>query len=116
MKRLIAGLIAAGLGSACASTGPVPTERLAASEASYRGAQEAGAAGAPQARLSLKLAEEEIARARQLIAEKKNEEAGRVLDLAKADAELAVGLAREAHAEAEAQQALEQIKALKAAP
>ena len=115
MKRFITALFAAALGSACAGAGPVPTDRMAAAEASYRGAQEAGADGAPQARLALKLAQDEIAQAKQLIAQQKNGDAARVLEQAKADAELAVGLAREAKAEQEAHQAVEQIRLLQSA-
>jgi hypothetical protein len=112
MNRFIAALLASALGAACATAGPVPNDRLAASEASVRGAQEAGAGKTPQAQLHLKLAADEIAQAKQLISEKKNDEAGRALDCAKADAELAVGLAREAQARADAKQAVEQITLL----
>ena len=115
MNRFIAALFAAALGSACAAVAPVPTDKLAASEASYRGAQEAGADSAPQSKLALKLAQDGIERARQLIAQQRNVEAAHALDRARADAELAVGLAREAKAEQEAQQALDQIKALQSA-
>ena len=110
--KLITALFAAAIGSACAAGSPVPHERLAASEASYRGAQEAGADSAPQAKLALKLAEEEIAQAKQLIAQSKNDEAAQMLDRAKADAELSVGLAREAKAKIEAQAAVDQVKVL----
>ena len=116
MKRLIGSLFAAAIGSACASAAPVPHDRLAASEASYRGAEEAGADSAPQAKLALKLAQDEIGQAKLLIAANKNEEAARTLDQARADAELAVGLAHEARAELEAQKALEQIKVLQSNP
>lgn len=115
MNRLIAALFAAALASACAAALPVPNARLAASEASYRGAQEAGADGAPQAKLALKLAQDEIVKGKQLMAQEKNGAAARVLDQAKADAELAIGLARQAKAEWEAEQSLEQIKALQSA-
>lgn len=115
MNRFIAALSAAALGAACAAAAPVPTDKLAASEASYRGAQEAGADSAPQSKLALKLAQDEIEQAKQLIALKRNVEAARVLDRARADAELAVGLAREAKAEQEAQQALDQVKVMQSA-
>jgi len=116
MKRFGAAIFAAAVGTACATAAPVPHDRLSASEASYRGAQEAGADAAPQAKLHLKLAEEEIGRAKALIAQQKNEEAARLLDRAKADAELAVGLAREAQARADAQMAAEQVKTLQTSP
>jgi hypothetical protein len=114
MSRFIArSLLTAAACVACAAA-PIPNDRLAGTEASYRGAQEAGADSVPQAKLHLKFAEEGITRARKLIAEQRNDEAVQALDQARADAELAVGLARESQAEWEAQQAAEQIKALRA--
>jgi hypothetical protein len=88
---------------------------MVAAQASYRGAQEAGAEGNPKARLHLKLAEEEMEQARKLIEQKKNGDAALALNQAKADAELAIGLAREAKVEAEAQEAVARVKALQAA-
>jgi hypothetical protein len=112
MKRFITALFVTAFGAACATAGPIPTDRLAASQASFRGAQEAGADSTPQAKLHLKLAADEIDQAKQLMAAQKNDEAGWALDCARADAELAVGLSREAQAQLEAAQAVEQIKAL----
>ena len=116
MSRFIARTaFAAAFCVACASA-PIPNDRLAATEASYRGAQEAGADSVPRAKLHLKYAEEGIAEARKLIAARRNDEAGWVLDNARADAELAVGLTRESQTELAAQQAADQIKALRANP
>jgi len=83
-----------------------------ASVAAARSAREVGAESAPQAALHLKLADEEIARAKALIKDGDNERAEYTLVRAKADAELALSLAKEATANAEAQQAADQIKAL----
>jgi hypothetical protein len=116
MTPLIARSVLAAAAFAGCAIAPIPNDRLAGTEASYRGAQEAGADAVPQAKLHLKYAEEGIAQARKLIADNKNDEAGQVLDQARADAELAVGLARESQAEAEAQQAVKQIQALRANP
>jgi uncharacterized protein DUF4398 len=113
MSRVIVRIVLAAAACAACAVAPVPNDRLASTEASYRGAQEAGADSVPQAKLHLKFAEEGIAQARKLIAEQRNAEAVQALDMAKADAELAVGLARESQAEWEAQQAAEQIKALR---
>jgi hypothetical protein len=116
MSRFIVRSVVAAAACAACAIAPVPNDRLARTEASYRGAQEAGADKVPQAKLHLKFAEEGIVQARKLIAEQKNDEAAQVLDRARADAELAVGLAREAQAEWQAQQAAEQITALRANP
>ena len=113
MTRFI--VVAFVAGAACAIA-PIPADRLAATEASYRGAQEAGADSVPQAKLHLKFASDGIVEGRRLISAQNNDEAVHVLDRARADAELAVGLTREAQAEWEAQQAGEQARTLHANP
>lgn len=102
-------------GAACATATPGLNERLAASEASARGAREAGAENEPQAKLHLKMAQDQIALARKLQADKP-EEAARLLERAKADAELAVGLTRAGQAQHEAQATLAQIQTLQSNP
>jgi hypothetical protein len=92
---------------------PPPTERVAASEAAVRGAREVGAPSVPNAALHLKLAEEQIAKAKAAMQEDENEEADRLLMRAQADAELALALARESQAKAEAQVALDQVSKLR---
>jgi Flp pilus assembly secretin CpaC len=117
MTRIIArSVFAAALCGACATVAPLPNNRLAATEASYRGAQEAGADSVPRAKLYLKYSDEEIILARKLMSEQKAAEAGQVLDRARADAELSLGLTRAAQAESEAQHAADQIKTLRASP
>jgi hypothetical protein len=93
---------------------PPPTEKLAASEAAIRGASEVGAEKVPQAALHLKLAQEQIAAAKALIADEENERAELVLMRAQADAELALALARESSAQADAQATIDQVKKLRA--
>jgi len=83
------------LGLGCAST-PAPTEQLASAEASVRAARELGAARVPRAKLHLNLAQNQVTRARQLSSDGDNERASVVLTRARADAELAVALTREA--------------------
>ena len=90
----------------------VPTERMVSSEAALRGAQEVGAQNVPQAALHLRLAEEQITKAKALINDGDNERADYVLLRAKADAELALALAKEANAKADAQRALDQVKSM----
>src|SRR5262249_18072178 len=105
-NKLLAVAFVALLG--CAST-PAPTERMATAEASIRGAQEVGATGEPQAALHLRLAQEQLAKAKGLIASGDNEAADRMLLRARADGELALALARANAAQVAAQQSLEQI-------
>ena len=96
----------------CAAA-PVPAERLASAEAALRGAAEVGAEGAPQAALHLKLARDQIAQAKGLDASGDTARAALVLYRAEADAELALVLAREGAARAEANAVLAQVQALR---
>jgi hypothetical protein len=114
MKRVITRMVPACLVAvvtACA-TPSVYSDRLAKSEASCRGAQEAGADDVPFARLHLKMAQDETDAAKKLEADGRDEEASRMLENARADAELAIGLAQQSHAEGLAQQAQAQVDAL----
>jgi hypothetical protein len=102
----------ASLLMACASY-PAPTDRIVSAEASIRGAQEVGANAIPAAALSVKLAQEEVQKAKQLMQDGDNRRAELLLLRAQADAELALAQARESQAKAEAAQALEQAKGLR---
>jgi hypothetical protein len=114
-KILMCGALAAAICASCASV-PVPNDQKAASEASFRGAQEAGADNGPQAKLALQLSADELSQAKAAMAAGDN---GRARDLfvrARLDAELAVGLAREGQAEGAAQNEAAQLAALQATP
>lgn len=93
----------------CASY-PAPTERLASSMAAVRGAQELGAAQVPQAALALKLAQEEVAKAKALMDSGENESADYMTQRASNDAELAIALTRENTARLRAGQAAEKAQ------
>lgn len=114
MKTFTALFVLSPLSAALVACGgyPLPTERMVASEAALRSAQEVGAQNVPQAALHLRLAEEQIQKAKSLINDGDNERADYVLLRAKADAELALALAKEANAKADAQRALDQVKSL----
>lgn len=102
-------LAAVGCGSV-----PPPTERIASAEAALRGASEVGASQVPRAALHLKLAEEQIDKAKRYIQDGYNQRAELALRRAQADAELALALAREQHItekQQAAQQNLDQLKA-----
>ena len=100
---LLLGVV--GCGSA-----QVPAERMAASEASIRAADEVGAKNVPTAALHLQFAKEQVEQAKQLIASNDNERARWVLLRAEADAELALVLAREQTMRDSAQKALQQVQ------
>jgi Domain of unknown function (DUF4398) len=99
------------LGAGCASA-PVPSDRVAASEASIRAAEEVGAQRVPAAALHLQLAREQADAARELIRQHQNERARYMLLRAEADAELALSMARGQAMQADAQRALDQVHGL----
>jgi len=107
MRKMIPVLIASSA-LACGASYPAPTQRMADAQSAERSARELGAQRQPKAELHLKLAQEQIAAASRLINDGDNERATFVLARAKADAELAVALAREENARAEAQRAVDQ--------
>ena len=111
LRMILIGLAAA---SAVACGGAaVPQESLTAAQASVKGAEVGGANEDPKAQLHLKLANEQIEKAKKLIDDGDNEEAARTLDRAQADAELALALAKEVKAQAEAGEASEQVGKLR---
>ena len=91
--------------AACASA-PLPTERVTSIKAAMRSADELGANKTPQAALLLRLSQEELAQADALLKEGDEEGAERYLKRSKVDAELAIVLARQGEAQAEAEEAL----------
>jgi hypothetical protein len=106
--KLIASVATLATMAGCASY-PIPVQHMADAEGAARSANDVGAGQNPQATLHLKMANEELAQAKQLVADGDNEKADSVLVRAKADGELALGEARESQAQAAAQQALSQI-------
>jgi hypothetical protein len=109
------GVFAVVVAAAIAGCGsfPRPEARVASSEGSIRGAEEAGAKNVPEAALHLKLAQEERDKAMALIKDGENERAEYMLMRAESDAELANALAREAYAKRDAQHANDQLEATK---
>jgi predicted small lipoprotein YifL len=98
---------------ACGSSLPPPSDKLANAEAAARSARELGAERVPNASLHLKLATEQIERAKALMKDSDNKRADFVLQRANADAELSVMLAKEATAKTEADQATATVNKLK---
>ena len=110
-QKLILSLAVIGMTS-CATV-QIPPDRLEGSESSIRGAEEMGAASVPAARLHVQLAKDQTAMAKKMAADG-DERAVLVLARAEADAELALGLAREVTVHAEALRAAEDLKAVRA--
>jgi PBP1b-binding outer membrane lipoprotein LpoB len=112
MRHVLGFVLSAVFVVGCGSY-PAPTERVASAEAAIRGAQEVGANSVPQAALSVKLAQEEVQKAKQLMQDGDNRRAELILMRAQADAELSLAQAREAQAKAEAHHAVDQVKSLR---
>ncbi len=108
-------LLLAALAFAGCATLQLPADRLQSSEASIRSAEELGANSVPAARLHLQYAKDETAAAKKL-AEEGDERALLMLAKADADAELALGLAREVSVHSDALRAAEDLKAVRARP
>lgn len=108
MAALGACTIVIGCGGAA-----VPQARMTSSAASIRAAEEVGAKSSPQAALHLRLAKEQRQRALEMIRNRDNKEAARMLTRAESDAELALALAREAGVRAEANKTLEEVRVLR---
>ncbi|MDP9002998.1 MAG: DUF4398 domain-containing protein [Myxococcota bacterium] len=107
-KKLALILLAAPVAWACGASMPEPKQPMADAESASRSAREVGADTQPAAKLHMRLADEEIANAKTLIASGDNERATYVLLRARSDAELALALAREQNALVEKQKAVEQ--------
>lgn len=114
MRSLMIALVAvAPFAAACGASFPAPTQRLADAEAAERSAREVGADAQPTAKLEVKLAQEQIAKAKILVSKDNSEDNQRaelVLTRAQADAELGLALARENNAKVETQKAVEQAR------
>jgi hypothetical protein len=109
--RLLGTAVAVALAAGCASF-PPPTQRMADAESAHRSALELGAAAQPAAQLHVKLAEEQMTKAKSLMSDGDNREADSLLIRSKADSELALALAREQGASVAVQSATAQAKSV----
>jgi hypothetical protein len=109
MKR---GLLVVAIANATAACGKsaIPADRLGRTEGAIQGAQAMGATQEPSAALHLRLANENLARAKKLISDGENDRARYVLMRAEADANLARSLVNEARAKYEADRAQREIQ------
>lgn len=95
----------------CGGSMPPPNDHLASAIAAVSAAQAAGAAQVPRAALQLKLAEEQVAQARQMMKDGQAERADYMTLRAFNDAQLAMALAREQQANALTEAALKKADA-----
>ena len=99
-SRLAIAIACAAASAACASSYPPPNDEWAAAQADVGRAQSAGAPDVPDAKLHLQLAEEDLQRSRALIGND-NRRASTLTEVARAEALLALSLARQNQAEAQ---------------
>jgi hypothetical protein len=104
-------LAAAAVLVACSSTRPLPPN-YAPTRSAISAADAVGANQEPRAALHLKLARDQLVEAQSLAQRGKSDEASLALDCARTDAELALMLAREAQARADAARAKEDVQRL----
>jgi uncharacterized protein DUF4398 len=112
-RMAIALAIASGIGASGCVSHSAPAAKAATSEAAIRAAEETGSRDVPQAALHLKLAQEQLERAKALIRDNENQRAEYVLARAEADAELAIALARAEKSKALAGKALDEVRAVR---
>ncbi|MEQ9318692.1 MAG: DUF4398 domain-containing protein [Polyangiaceae bacterium] len=97
--------------AACGGT-PPPHKSLADAQSAVRAADEVGAEKHPQAALHLKMARDQIQTARAYMADEANDAAGRLLQRAELDAEVALERAKAEDKKAEAERAQAKVRAL----
>lgn len=104
-KAVFAIVVAfAGVSAACASSFPPPNNEWAAAQGDVGRAQASGAPNVPDARLHLQLAEEDLQKAKALIGDD-DHRAATLTEVARTEAQLALSLAKQAEADAQARQA-----------
>jgi hypothetical protein len=115
MKATLLLLTTVGLLSSSVGCGgpPPPDEGMRRATAAARTASELGAEREPQAQVHLKRANDQINEAQSLMKDGKNKRAETVLEVAEAEAELAVMLAKENTSRAGATEAQDKVKSLK---
>jgi len=89
---------------ACGSGFPPPNDEWAAAQADVGRAEAGGAPGVPDAKLHLQLAQEDLAKSKQLI-DSDNKRAASLIALARVEAQLALSLAKQQTAQDSAQKA-----------
>lgn len=113
MRRAIVGAaLLLGLAGCVGVQQVPPTGQLVDSQVSIRQAEEAGAEAVPDAAQHLHWAREQALEAQRLLERNERDKAALFLRRAEADAELALALAREAPARAEADRVLQQVQQL----
>lgn len=107
MSKLVTTAAWAVLLVGCGSNMPEPKQAMSDAESATRSAREVGADTQPEAKLQVKLADEQIALAKRFVSAGNFERATYLLLRARADAELALALAHEQNALIDKKKAVE---------
>jgi hypothetical protein len=94
----------AGFALGCGSSFPPPNDEWAAAQADVGRAEAGGAPNVPDAKLHLQLAQEDLAKSKQLI-DQDNKRAASLIAVARVEAQLALSLAKQQSAQEAAQKA-----------
>jgi hypothetical protein len=97
---------------ACGGSFPPPSDELSAAQTDIGRAESGGAPSVPDAKLHLQLATEDLQKAKDHV-DKDNRRAASLVALARAEAQLALSLAKEAASQAQAQQAVQDVQKAK---
>jgi hypothetical protein len=114
IARLFTLAAAAAATPACGGSFPPPNDEWAAAQADVGRAEAGGAPNVPDAKLHLELAKEDLTKSKGLI-DHDNKRAADLVAVAKAEAQLALSLAKQQVAQAEAQKAQDDLAKAKAA-
>jgi hypothetical protein len=110
--KILIAIALAAFAIACGGSKP-PTYQLTKSKAAVRGAVEVGAKDTPQAALYLKMANDNILEAEELILDREYERARDRLERAESDADLAIALSKEANAKVDADEEKRKLQKLR---
>ncbi len=97
---------------ACGSSVPPPNDEWSAAQQDVGKAEAGGAPGVPDAKLHLQLAQEDLAKGKQLI-DQDNKRAASLIALARVEAQLALSLAKQQIAQDAAQKAQTDLQSAK---
>lgn len=112
MKNITTAIVLTTLLGAGGCANELSQRKLAETEAALEAAKNSEGAHDPEVELYVKYANDQLARARELLDDGKDEAARRMLDRAHADAELALALADNTRTRMEAQDAWNQVQIL----
>ncbi len=99
--------------TACGGSYPPPTDEFAAAQTDFGAAQAGGAPSVPDAKLHLQLAQEDLQKSKDMMGRDENKRAASLIAVARAEAQLALSLAKASAAADQARQAEQDLQRAK---